>query len=182
MSAARRCALALLAVPLLVVAAPEMPGRQWVAPQAQAAPLRVTEAAATYRWDDALPKSTPAGEGPRALVGFVRASPKDFADVGWQAVDGGWAARFDVVSAGAEGLRVRLDLSGADTLDVRVRDDAGRVESMTVPAGAGVAWGPWTEGAVQAVEVFSPVLPARGALRLGAVVHFDQPLDAKAAG
>ena len=53
---------------------------------------------------------------------------------------------------------------------------------MTVPAGATEAWGPWTEGEAQAVEVFAATRPAPGALRVGAVVHFDLPLAAKAAG
>ncbi len=35
---------------------------------------------------------------------------------------------------------------------------------------------------MQAVEVFAAARPAPGALRVGAVVHFDLPLDAKAAG
>ena len=53
---------------------------------------------------------------------------------------------------------------------------------MAAPAGATEAWGPWTQGETQAVEVFAAARPVPGTLRVGAVVHFDLPLDAKAAG
>ncbi len=182
MRAARGFALAFLAGPVLA-AASSMPGRERVAPQAPVVALRVEAASVAFRWDEPmLAKSAPTPDERRTRVGFVRASPKDFGEPGWQAADGGFVARFDVASAGAEGLRARLDLAGMDELEVRVRDASGRVESMAVPVGASVAWGPWTEGAGQAVEVFSRGRPAPGALRLGAVVHFDRPLDAKAAG
>ncbi|MBL0144359.1 MAG: trypsin-like peptidase domain-containing protein [Betaproteobacteria bacterium] len=182
MSIARCLALALLAVPVLAMAAPEMPGREWSAPETRPAALRVTEAATTFRWGEIDAKSAAGDDGRRMQVGFVRAAPKDFAEVGWQAVAGGYVARFDVASAGAEGLRARLVFSGTGALEIRVRDGGGRVESMSVPAGAGEAWGPWTEGAVQAVEVFSRARLVAGTVRLGAIVHFDRPLDAKAAG
>lgn len=181
-SVGSRIVLALVAMPLVAIAAPEMPGREWVTPETRVASLRVAEAATTYRWDGTIAKSTQALDDRRTRVGVVRTVPKDFTDPAWQAVTGGYAARFDVASAGAEGMRVRLDLSHAGALELRVRDAFGRVETMAIAAGAVEAWGPWTEGAIQAVEVFSAELPAMGALRLGAVVHFDQPLDAKAAG
>ena len=178
----RRFLFLIVATPVIGTAAPGMPGRAWMTAEPRVVSLRVAEAATTYRWDAPIAKSAAASDRRRTRVGFVRAAPKDFGGAGWQAVDGGFAARFDVASTGAEGLRVRLELSGAGPLEVRVRGDAGRVESMVVPAGAAQAWGPWTEGATQAVEVFSPTRLSPGALRLGAVVHFDQPLNAKVAG
>ena len=182
MSRLARGFAALLAVPLVVAASPGMPGRAWVTQESRPAALRVGEAAITYRWEGALPKSTAAAGERRTRVGFVRPSPKEFAAPVWQAVEGGFVARFDAASPGAEGLRVRLDLSGAGAMEVRVRDASGRVETMSVAAGAREAWGPWTAGATQAVEVFSRERLAPGAARLGAVAHFDRPLEAKAAG
>ena len=178
----RLAALALVALPMLATAAPSMPGRAWAAPQARVTALRLETPAATYRWPESVTKSVAAPGDRRARVGFVRATPKDFETPAWQAVAGGYVARFDVASAGAQGLRVRLDLAGAGGIDVRVRDAAGRVEAMSLAADATEAWGPWTPGAAQAVEVFSRERLAPGSVRLGAIVHFDRPLDAKAAG
>lgn len=182
MSLASRLAALLAAMPLLAGAAAEMPSRAWTGADLPPAPLRLEAAAAVYRWTAPPAKAAPADDGRRSLVGFVRVAPKDFALPAWRAVEGGFASRFDVESEGAVGIRVRLDLAGAGNLEVRVRDGRGRLESMTVAAGTDVAWGPWTEGASQAIEVFSRDMPASGSLRVGAVVHFDRPLDAKAAG
>jgi hypothetical protein len=178
---AARALLAFLALPLGVAAAPEMPGRAWVSAENRPDALRRHAPAATYRWDAALPKRAPGGDDRRTRVGFVLASPKAFAPPGWQAVEGGFVARFDVASPGAQGLRVHLALDGAGALEVRVRDEGGRVEAMAVAAGAPEAWGPWTAGATQAVEVFSREGLAPGALQLAGIVHFDQPLAPKAA-
>ncbi len=174
--------LALLALPLAAAAAPEMPDRAWFAPESGPSALRREEAASTYRFAQALPKALDdAGDG-RTRVGFVLASPKDFAPPEWVAVEGGFVARFDVASAGALGLRARLALSGLGAIEVRARGGDGRVESMTVAAGATEAWGPWTEGAIQSVEVFSRESPSPGAASLAGVVHFDRPVEGKAAG
>ena len=182
MTLARCLAAALLAVPLAGLAAPQMPGRVWVVPEAPVGARGVAVGALTYRLAGPVANAATADDPRRMRVGYVRAAPKGFADPGWQAVEGGYVARFDVASAGAEGLRARLDLAGGGVLEVRVRAGSGRVESMAIPAGATEAWGPWTEGAVQAVEVYARERPAPGALRVGAVVHFDKPLAAKAAG
>ncbi len=174
--------LAFLALPLAAVAAPEMPSRAWVSAESRPSTLRRETPVASYRFAQALPKSADdAGDG-RARVGFVLASPKDFAPPDWVAVQGGFVARFDVASAGALGLRARLALSGLGAIEVRVRGGDGRVESMAVAAGATEAWGPWTEGDAQAVEVFSRERPSPGAALLAGVVHFDQPVAGKAAG
>lgn len=150
---------------------------------AEAAPsLRLSAPQATIRFDGTQAKSAPATDERRTQVGTVRAAPKTVAPLSWQAVEGGFAARFDVASEGALGLRLRLDLEGVGEMELRARGTQGRVESMRIPAGAKLAWGPWTEGAVQAVEVFAAEMPPPGAVKPGAVVHFDQPLNAKAAG
>jgi hypothetical protein len=141
------------------------------------------QAGATFRWDTPLEKRAIADDPRRQRVGSVREAPKEFADLAWQRVAGGHIARFDVSSVGAEGIRVRLDLAaGMGALEMRVRDEAGRVESMPIAAGTPIAWGPWTPGERQAVELFSRARPPDGAARVGAIIHFDQPLEVKAAG
>lgn len=182
MSGARVFAAALVAWPILAAASPGMPGREWRAAPEPAVSLRQPEPAATIRFEGAIAQSEAPADDRRTQVGTVRAAPKGLADPAWKAVEGGFAARFDVASDGALGLRVRLDLSGASELELRASGPRGRVESMRIPAGATLAWGPWTEGPVQALELFSAVAPAPGAVRPGAIVHFDRPLDAKAAG
>ena len=176
-----RALLALLGLPLAAAAAPEMHGREWTAAESPPALVRLESPAATYRFAGELPKAATGAGDRRTRVGFVLASPKSFSPPGWRAVAGGFVARFDVASSGAQGLRVRLLLSAAGPLEVRVRGDDGRVEAMAVAAGAQEAWGPWTGGATQAVEVFSRGRPAPDSVRLAGVAHFDQPLAAKAA-
>ena len=179
----RRALLALAAAAsLAAVAAPEMPGREWAGTPARREALRIPAAEATYRWAAPREKSSaPAGER-RPVVGFERPAPKDFRPLTWQAVAGGHVARFDIASGEALGLRVRLDLANAPALEVRVAGASGPVESIRVAAGELNAWGPWTAGEAQSVEVFARERPADGTVTLGGVVHFDRPLDAKAAG
>jgi hypothetical protein len=178
---AARALLALLGLPLAVAAAPEMGERVWTVAESRPATLRIEEATATYRYGGALPKSATDPGDRRTRVGFVLASPKDFSPPAWRALAGGFVARFDVNSPGAQGLRVRLALSAAGAMEVRVRGEDGRVEAMAVAAGAQEAWGPWTAGATQAVEVFARERPAADSVRLADVVHFDRPLETKAA-
>jgi hypothetical protein len=179
----RALAFVAVAVAMPVAAAPQMPGRVHDAPAPAEYEMHVPHADTTFRWDAPEAKSAAALEDPRRMrVGEVRPAPKAMGELDWQPVDGGWVSRFDVESPGALGLRIRLDLSGAGPLHILVRGAQGRVESMHVAAGDPVAWGPWTEGATQSVEVFGLERPSAQAVRLGAVVHFDQPLNAKAAG
>jgi hypothetical protein len=179
--AARFLALVALALPPTFAAGQQMPGRAYEAPGARVDSLRVSQAGTVFRWDAPVEKVTAADDPRRLRVGSVRAAPKEFADLAWQPVAEGYVARFDVSSAGAVGIRVRLDLAGMGGVELRVRGSTGGVEAMRVAPGAAQAWGPWTEGAIQELELFSPLRPAPGAARVGAVVHFDQPLDAKAA-
>jgi len=174
---------ALLAAPSLAAAGAQMPGRAYEGPVDLApSALRVPQAGTLYRWDGPPEKSSAAQDPRRMRVGSVRPSPKEFAPLAWHAVSGGYVARFDVASAGARGLRARLDLgASAGAMQLRVRDDAGNVESMRIAAGSAQAWGPWTPGERQAVELFARAVPALGTVRLGAIVHFDKAIDAKAA-
>jgi len=174
---------AVVAVPLRAAADPQMPGRGFDGPSAATpATLRVPVAGTRYSWDGPLEKADAAPDSRRTRVGSVREAAKDFAPLAWQAVPGGYVARFDLASAGARGLRARLDLGAAsEAMEMRVRDDAGNVEAMRITAGSSQAWGPWTPGERQAVELFARALPVAGTVRLGAIVHFDQSIDAKAA-
>ena len=174
---------AVVAVPLRAAAEPQMSGRSYGGPSAPVhSALRVPQARTLFRWDSPPEKSAAVQDSRRMRVGGVRQARKDFAPLEWQAAAGGYVARFDLASAGARGLRTRVDLdAGAGALEMRVSDAAGKIESMRIAAGSTQAWGPWTPGERQAVELYSQVLPVAGAVRLGAIVHFEQPFDAKAA-
>lgn len=163
--------------------AQQMPGRAFEGAASEAPRFRSSaEFETRYTWpaQGKAAVASPIDDGRRLVVGRVRAAPKSFAGLDWQAADGGRIARFEAADAGALGLRVRLDLAGeAVALDVRVQGSGERVESMRIAPGTTEAWTPWTEGDVQKVEIFATA-PARVAL--GAIVHFDLPLNAKAAG
>ena len=182
MRAALSLAVLALALAQAAIAAPSMPGRVFTRAEPPAASLRVDAAETAYRWNAPVAKAAADDGSGRWRVGAELPAPKDLAAPGWQAVAGGFVARFDVASPGAQGLRVRLALAQAGPLDLRVRGAGGRVESMAVAAGAGEAWGPWTEGDRQAVELFSATRPGPAAVRVASIVHFDTALDAKAAG
>lgn len=115
-------------------------------------------------------------------VGSVRALPKSSVVDSWMPVEGGFASRALLGSEGALGIRVKLDLSGLSApIEVRAQGNDGVVESMTVPAGASDAWTPWTDGAQQMVEVFSPSPVDAASVRVAAIVHFTDSPFAKAA-
>jgi hypothetical protein len=122
--------------------------------------------------------------GGRLKVGDVRALPKAVSLTRWEPVEGGFVARIRAESAGAQGLRVRLDLGTVPgAMEMRVQGNgADRIETQVIdPYVAGEAWTAWTEGSAQLIEVFSPVAPSADAIRVGALVHFDQSPFAKAA-
>lgn len=128
--------------------------------------------------------ATPATmEGGKLKVGDVRALPKAAPITQWQPVEGGFVAHIRTESQAALGLRARLDLGTLPgAMEVRVQGDAGPVESMLVDPTRGTeAWTPWTEGASQLIEVFSPVRPGGSAVRVGALLHFTTSPFAKAA-
>lgn len=122
--------------------------------------------------------------GGRLKVGDVRALSKAAAFSRWEAVEGGYVARLRAESVGAQGLRVHLELGTVPgAMEVRVQGSgADRIETQVVdPTLAGDAWTAWTDGSAQLIEVFSPVRPSQEAVRLAAIVHFDQSPFAKAA-
>jgi lysyl endopeptidase len=163
--------------------AQQMPGRAFEGTPEAAPQFRSSAPITTrYVWPAqdkaAVPKAI--DDGRRLSVGHVRDAPKSFAALDWQAIDGGRIARFQAADPGALGLRARLDLDAkSGPLEVRVQGSNARIEALRIPAGASVAWTPWTEGDVQSIEIFA-AFPAQVAL--GAILHFDLPLDAKAAG
>src|SRR5438445_5376764 len=123
--------------------------------------------------------------GGRLRVADVRSLPKAARVGAWTAIPGGFVTKLRASSDEALGLRVKLEL-GAITaaIEVRVEGADGRMESMLIdPTSGGEAWTPWTAGATQVIELFSPVLPQTDAVRVGAVLHFtDSPILPKAAG
>jgi len=165
-------------------AAPEMPSREAPWRDAPAVSFRVPGLPALQSLTLAAPLEKAAATeempGGRLRVGTVRDLPKAKSLEQWTRAGDGFVARLDAASEGAEGLRVKLDVSAIDRpLEVRVQGDGGRIELMTVQPGRRDAWTPWTEGAVQRIELFSREAQAVSA---GAVLHFDASPLAKAAG
>jgi hypothetical protein len=101
----------------------------------------------------------------------------------WVEVDGGYVARLVARSDQAAGLRVKLALGTLPgTIEMRVQGSGERIESAPIDPLLGTeAWTPWTEGDSQVIELFSPVRPSAGAVRIESVVHFADTPVAKAA-
>ena len=148
-----------------------------------AALLPLSAVATSHRWAPLAEGDGSVGSlhSPRLQVGVVRPAPKDLPALAWRAEGDSWVSRFDAVSEGALGLRAQLALEGTGPLELRVRGADGGVETMAIPAGATEAWGPWTPGDTQVLEVRSDDGP-RGTVRLVGIAHFDRPLVGKAAG
>ena len=167
-------------------AAPEMPSREAPWRDAPAVSFKVPGLPALQAFTLAAPsaKAAAAAEqlpGGRLRIGTVRGLPKAGPVEQWVRTDDGLVARFDAASEGAEGLRVKLDVSSIGRpLEVRVSGADGRVEMMTVQPGRADAWTPWTEGAVQSIEIFSR---AAQPVSVGAIGHFTaSPLAKASAG
>lgn len=163
-------------------AAPEMPSREAPWRDSPAIEFKVPALPALQSFTLAAPldkAATAEGRpGGRLEVGTVRALPKATAVEQWTRAGDGFVARIDAASQGAEGLRVKLDVSAIDTpLEVRVQGAGARVELMTVEPGRRHAWTPWTEGSTQAIEIFSR---SAQPVSVGAVVHFTASPLAKA--
>ena len=177
--------IALFALSLGALAASEMPSRELPMREAGIVTFRAPSLAATQSFTLATPleKSLAAPSEPsggRVRVATVRGLPKSAPVEQWVAIAGGFVARFDASSLDAEGLRVRLDLSGlTEAIEVRVQGADGQVVPMTVQPGRDSAWTPWTAGSAQAVEVFSRN-PQKVAV--GAILHFTESPLAKMAG
>jgi lysyl endopeptidase len=117
-------------------------------------------------------------------VGTNQPLAKAASIVQWTAVAGGFVAKIRVSSEGAVGLRVRLDLGtvpGAFTLVAQGSGDP-RLEAMTIDPTLGNShWTPWTDGASQVIELFSPVMPSPTAVNVAVVANFtESPLQTKA--
>lgn len=178
-------------VPVLAVlslgaeAAMQMPARDVALRDEAIVTFRAPSLAATQLIALAMPleKSVSAPSQPvngALRVATVRGLPKSAPVEQWVATGGGFVARFDVASAEAQGLRVRLDVAGlTDAVDVRVRGDDGQVVPMEILPGRETAWTAWTEGSAQSVEVFSRT-PQK--MSVGAVLHFTESPLAKVAG
>lgn len=169
-----------------VHAAPQMPS--WEAPLRESAPVtfRSTQLAAglVVELSAPLEKAASTSEsqpGGRLRVGSARSLAKSARVDQWNAWGDGYVTRVDASSAGAEGLRVKLDVSAlTQAVEVRAQGADGRIELMIVePGRATEAWTPWTEGAFQTIELFSRTPQV---ISVGAVVHFDVSPYAKAAG
>lgn len=163
-------------------AAPEMPSREAPWRDSPAVSFKVPGLPALQSFTLAAPleKAAAAEElpGGRLRVGTVRDLPKAKSLEQWTRAGDGFVARLDAASEGAEGLRVKLDVSAIDRpLEVRVQGDGGRIELMTVQPGRRDAWTPWTEGAVQAIEIFSR---SAQPVSVAAIVHFTASPLAKA--
>lgn len=166
-------------------AAPEMPSREAPWRESPIVAFKVPGLPALQSLTLAAPleKAAAAEETPggRLRVGTVRDLPKSKSVEQWTSTAGGFVARLDAASEGAEGLRVKLDVSAIDQpIEVRVQGAAGRIEQMTIAPGRREAWTPWTEGSTQAIELFSR---AAQTVSVGAVVHFTaSPLAKASAG
>lgn len=163
-------------------AAPEMPSREAPWRDTPAVSFKVPGLPALQAFTLAAPsaKAVAAEElpGGRLRIGIVRGLPKAGPVEQWTRTHDGLVARFDAASEGAEGLRVKLDVSAIDRpLEVRVSGADGRIEMMTVQPGRKDAWTPWTEGAVQSIEIFSRTAQP---VSVGAIVHFTASPLAKA--
>jgi hypothetical protein len=145
------------------------------------APIDAVSLAAPVEKAAAATAEEPGG---RIRVATVRAVAKSARIEQWTPVEGGFVARLRAASDEAQGLRVKLELGAVPgALEVRVQGTDGRIETMMADPALGVeAWTPWTEGATQVIEVFSPYLPAADTVRIGAVLHFTASPFAKAAG
>jgi lysyl endopeptidase len=166
-------------------AAPEMPSREAPWRDTPAVSFKVPGLPALQAFTLAAPSAKAAAPeehpGGRLRIGTVRGLPKAGPVEQWTRTHDGLVARFDAASEGAEGLRVKLDVSAIDRpLEVRVSGADGRIEMMTVQPGRKDAWTPWTEGALQAIEIFSRTAQP---VSVGAIAHFTgSPLAKATAG
>jgi len=185
-------AAAALTLPALALAAPitSMPARTLEGP----APALVTWRAPNRAPIDLVTLPAPSQEKiavgaantPGQPLKIATNQPLDNAIVipGWSAAGAGYVATIRVTSAGAAGIRTRLDLGTVPgTIELRAQgSDSSVIEYMPVdPMLGNTHWTPWTEGASQVIELYSPVLPSQGAVSVSTISHFtDSPLTAKA--
>ena len=130
-------------------------------------------------------KSAPAAppHGPRR-VGTVRELSQPAAIAAWTPSGGGYVAKVRVSAEQAIGIRARLELGDLEApVEIRAQGSDGGIQTQAVEAASGPeAWGPWTEGQSQVLELFTRERPAPGAIRVGALLAFEAPMVPKAAG
>ena len=165
--------------PRAKASAPEMPSRVLSAAAPEAAFFR----AANVPIQDIVSLPAPAQKSAagvddkgRLRVASVRALPKAANVPDWVSTGEGNASRLRATSEGARGLRVSLNIGAhAAPLEIRAQGTDGRIETMTVnPSAEAEVWTPWTEGASQVIELFSPPGAQIPTATLTGVLHFDQ--------
>src|SRR5687767_9296886 len=153
---------------------PIAPMERFVAPQI--APERVVSLAAPKL------KQAPVADAQGRLRIASERPVAPAASRDWAQIDEGMVNRLSATSDSAEGLRLKLDVSGlAAPVEVRAQGTDGRVEVMRVDSGSSEAWTPWTAGPTQVVEVLSPHGAPVPAVRVTGVLHFDESPFVKAA-
>ena len=118
-------------------------------------------------------------------IGFARevndvARTVNGTSLAWVVVPGGHAAKFDVTSPGAQGLRLALKIDGPRVgVTLRFAGSMRTTEvfevAATDTAGTARYWGPETQGDVQTVEVFvaNGVLPQTVRFSVESVMHLE---------
>jgi lysyl endopeptidase len=187
-------ALFAFAMPIFAMAQPamQMPSRALEGPASTPATFRAPTLAPAMLVSLPAPlqqkaaSAAPQEPGAPMRVGDVREIAEAARVVMWSHVSGGYVARFTVSSESALGIRAKLTLGTVPgAFELRAQgSDGSRIESMRIdPELGNEAWTPWTEGASQVIELFSPVLPSTDAVRVAAIAHFtDSPFTTKAAG
>jgi len=162
---------------------PALPSSHYLLPQFRAprlAPVDVVSLPPLTK-----PKAAAVASPGPVRVGSVREIDSPPRIAAWVPVRGGYVAKVRVSSTGALGLRTRFDLGVVPgEMEIRAQGADGRIETQVLDPTLGPEiWGPWTDGPVQVVELFTPVLPGNDdAVKIGAVVHFDTSVLTTAAG
>ncbi len=134
---------------------------------------------------EALKRSNAESGTRRVQVGITRdtaseSERSDLAAMNWMPVAAGYVARIEVVSPGANGLRVALTPAGLpDGVEIRTAGDDNVIEAITVAQardqadGNGRYWTSVSEGERQYVEIFVPsgIDLAAVVPRIDAVAH-----------
>ncbi|MBL8522778.1 MAG: hypothetical protein JNN20_03715 [Betaproteobacteria bacterium] len=115
-------------------------------------------------------------------VGSVFPSSADAQTVQWETqADGSFVTHIRISSAGALGIRAKLQLPAGVTLgELRVVARNGDVAEVLplYAASQGEIWTPYTDGDVQIVEVHTPQRVAGTRLKVSDIVHFEESLNA----
>ncbi len=97
----------------------------------------------------------------------------------WRAVPGGSITHIAVSSAGAMGLRAKLQLpAGLKMGEIRVATTVdGAAEALPLSLSQdGVLWTPYTEGSTQIIEIFTPQKVNDAQIQVVSVSHFTESI------